>query len=106
MRTYEMYDENEYFIRFQKISPILLYKTDEYSLKKIIYQQKILKDLNDKKITISEFKDLYKKIVDYEISKKIKLEEFKARCNKIINKVKDYQYEDLIKNIDININDH
>ncbi len=77
MRTYEMYDENEYFIKFQRISPTLLYMTDTYSLKKIIYQKNLLNNLNENKITLEEFKNQYQIIINKEIKQQITLENLK-----------------------------
>lgn len=103
MRTYEMYDENEYFIKFQRISPTLLYMTDTYSLKKIIYQKNLLQKLKENKITLSEFKNQYQLIINKEIQKKINLENFKKKVNNIIDIMKLNQYNDLIKHIDSKI---
>ncbi len=100
MRTYEMYDENEYFIKFQRISPTLLYMTDTYSLKKIIYQKNLLNNLNENKITLEEFKNQYQIIINKEIKQKITLENLKKKLNNIVDIMKINQYNDLVKHID------
>jgi hypothetical protein len=100
MRTYEMYDENEYFIKFQRISPTLLYMTDTYSLKKIIYQKNLLNNLNENKITLEEFKNQYQIIINNEIKQKITLENLKKKLNNIVDIMKINQYNDLVKHID------
>lgn len=99
MRTYEMYDENEYFIKFQRISPTLLYMTDTYSLKKIIYQKNLLNNLNENKITLEEFKNQYQIIINKEIKQKITLENLKKKLNNIVDIMKINQYNDLVKHI-------
>ncbi len=100
MRTYEMYDENEYFIKFQRISPTLLYMTDTYSLKKIIYQKNLLNNLNENKITLEEFKNQYQIIINKEIKQQITLENLKKKLNNIVDIMKINQYNDLVKHID------
>lgn len=47
-RTYENYDENEYFLKFHNIHPILMYSTNKYDLQKKELQITLLNKLNDK----------------------------------------------------------
>ena len=50
--TYERYDENEYFIKFNKIHPYLSYSNDEHDKKKLKFQIILLENLKNDIITI------------------------------------------------------
>jgi len=103
-RTWEEYDINEYFIKFLRISPILLYSTDTYNLKKIIYQRNLLDKLHKNKITNDELRKQYQKVIDKEIQKKIHLENFRLKINNVVKLLENQQYNNLIKEIDSYIN--
>ena len=49
--TYENYNENEYFLLFHNIHPILIYSNNEYDKKKKEFQIKLLNDYKDNKIS-------------------------------------------------------
>lgn len=99
MRTYEMYDENEYFIKFLKIHPFLSYATENYDKKKLQLQLNLLKDYELKKITLNDLQIKYTKIIEFEKKQKIYLENVKQN-----HKEKEKEIEiNINKNLCINI---
>lgn len=65
-RTYESYDENEYFLKFLTIHPILIYSSKEVDKKKKEVQLYLLDEFNKENITYDELSKQYNKIIEYE----------------------------------------
>lgn len=89
-RTYENYDENEYFLKFHNIHPILMYSTNKYDLQKKELQITLLNKLNDKLIDEDTLKNIYNDLIKLEIKYK-----------NILNKIQ-YEHKEIEKNIKIN----
>lgn len=84
-RTYELYDENEYFIKFLNIHPILIYSNKLIDIKKLEYQTYLLKLLKNNTITLDELKKKYNNILKIENELKYKLCIIKELNKKIEN---------------------
>jgi hypothetical protein len=89
-RTYENYDENEYFLKFHNIHPILMYSTNKYDLQKKELQITLLNKLNDKLIDEDTLKNIYNDLIKLEIKYK-----------NILNKIQ-YEHKEIENNIKIN----
>ena len=85
MPTWENYDEDEYFLRFHRIHPILIYSENEFDKQKLNLQDKLLIALQNKKISMDDFTKKYKKISKMCINKKIKKD------------TTEYEYKQLMK---------
>ena len=100
--TYEQYDENEYFINFKLVHPILIYAKDAYNLKKKEYQLKLLNRLNNNEITFEQLKETYSELVAKEIEKSIYIEHLKEYYENSIkneNNILEYSILQYINNI-------
>ena len=89
-RTYENYNENDYFLKFHNIHPILVYSNNKYDLKKKELQITLLNKLNNKLINEETFYNIYNDL--------IKLEN---KYDNILNKI-NYEHKEIEKNIKIN----
>ncbi len=87
-RTYEEYDENEYFLKYLSIHPILLYSTNDFDKSKKKYQEHLLNLFNLKHITYDELNNRYNLLLRIENNNNIILEEIKAKHKSIENKIK------------------
>lgn len=76
-RTYERYDENEYFLKFLSIHPILIYSLKEVDIKKKEFQLYLLDEFNKENITYDNLKFKYDKLIEYEKQGKIELDTIK-----------------------------
>jgi hypothetical protein len=90
--THENYDENEYFLRFHNIHPILIYSNNEYDKQKKELQIKLLDEYKNNKITKEQLEINYNMLIDIErqyehkqIQKNIKENNEKLLINYIKN---------------------
>jgi hypothetical protein len=83
--THEIYDENEYFIKFKEIHPYLYYSTDKYNIKKKEFQIKLLDNLKSNMINDDNFKEIYNLVIKKENNKYAYLEQIKYEQRKIID---------------------
>lgn len=66
--TFELYDEDEYFLKFLLIHRSLHYvsfENDNISYNKMLYQEKLLTDYKNKIITKDELQNEYKIYLEY-----------------------------------------
>lgn len=89
-KTHELYDENEYFLKFLIIHPILIYSNKPQDLHKKKFQQYLLDKFNKEEIDYDQLKHKYDIIVNYEQKNKIFLEQIKEEQNQFFNKIKEY----------------
>jgi hypothetical protein len=87
--THENYDENEYFLIFHNIHPILMYSNNKYDIKKKELQIKLLNDYNDNKITKNELKINYNLLLKVETQYKILLDTIECEHKKIQKNIKE-----------------
>ncbi len=87
-RTYEEYDENEYFLKYLSIHPTLFYSTNNFDKYKRKYQEYLLNLFNSEKITYDELTNKYNLLLRIEINNKIILEEIQEKHKSIENKIK------------------
>lgn len=87
--THENYDENEYFLIFHNIHPILMYSNNKYDIKKKELQIKLLNDYNDNKITKDELKTNYNLLLKVETQYKILLDTIECEHKKIQKNIKE-----------------
>lgn len=103
-RTYELYNENEYFLKFLSIHPTLFYSNELVDKKKLQYQQYLLTLYNNKNITIDKLKKKYNDILTIEIELKNKLNKIKQLNKKIENEIENIHNTQLIELLTNNIN--
>lgn len=89
-KTHENYDENEYFLLFNTIHPILIYSNNKYDLKKKKLQIYLLNKLNNKLINKEQLTKIYNNIINLE-------NKYKNMLNQI-----QYEHKEIEKNIKIN----
>ena len=77
-RTHEIYEEDEYFMKFKSIHPYIHYSHNKYNLKKKEFQIKLLEKLQNNIITDEQFKEICRLIIIKENNKKTYLEELKS----------------------------
>lgn len=82
--THEQYDENEYFILFIRIHPYLYYANDEYNIIKREFQETLLNNLKNNKITKTELKILYNEFIKKENEKYFYIENLKQYYSELI----------------------
>ena len=87
-RTYEEYDENEYFLKYLSIHPILIYSTNTFDKYKRKYQEHLLSLFNLEKITYDELNNKYNLLLRIENNNNIVLEEIQEKHKIIENKIK------------------
>ena len=104
-RTYEIYDINEYFVKFLKISPVLQYRNDEYHTKKYELQSKLLKKLYENEITVETLRNTYEDVIQRENDKKKEIWDLKIHAQNIIKEIEDKLDQDLIQAIDQDLAD-
>lgn len=73
-RTYERYDENEYFLKYLSIHPILIHSLKKVDQKKRELQLYLLDELNKKNISYEELNKKYNIIIEHERQGKIVLD--------------------------------
>lgn len=83
-RTYEMYDNNEYFIKFKLIHPQSYYASDDYTIQKKNFQIKLLKKLENNIINETQFIEIYTLLIKKENSKYTYLSNLKLNHKEII----------------------
>lgn len=96
-RTYELYDENEYFLKYLTIHPILIYSNKPLDKKKLEYQQYLLDRYNNKFITYNDLQQKYNNIYNIERKLKNKLIDIQVLNKKIENDIKNNNELQLIK---------
>lgn len=69
-RTYELYDENEYFLKYLSIHPWLRYSTKPTDINKKLFQLQLLEKFNKEEITYDELKNRYEIIINVENNNK------------------------------------
>jgi hypothetical protein len=94
--TYEQYDENEYFLKYLSIHPILIYSNNEYDKNKKKYQEYLLNLFNKEIITYEILKQKYNNLLNIEIQNKILLDEIKEKHKIIENDILNINYKNLI----------
>jgi hypothetical protein len=82
--THEKYDENEYFILFNQIHPYLYYANDEYNLIKREFQNTLLNNFKNNKITKIELNSLYNEFIKKENEKFFYIENLKQHYSELI----------------------
>lgn len=87
-RTYEEYDENEYFLKYLSIHPILIYSNNDLDKYKRKYQEYLLNLFNLEKITYDELNDQYNLLVRIENNNNIILDEIHEKHKNIEKKIK------------------
>lgn len=95
-RTYEDYDENEYFLKYLSIHPILIYSNNNLDKFKRKYQEYLLNLFNLEKITYDELNNRYNLLVRIENNNNIVLEEIQAKHKNIEKKIKNNNEINLI----------
>lgn len=110
-RTYERYDEDEYFMRFFRIHPYLSYvnEDDEINQLKLSIQRRLIELSNDKNIDFSQDKciEKYSKLVNIQTDNKCFLAKTEAEMKKLLKSIKNEMNNNTIdrfKNILNNIN--
>ena len=83
--TYEQYDENEYFLKYLSIHPILTYSNCKYDKKKKKFQLYLLDLFNKEIINYDELQSKYKMLLSAEIDNKILIENIKEKHKNIEN---------------------
>lgn len=81
--TYEQYDENEYFLKYLSIHPILTYSNCKYDNKKKEFQIYLLDLFNKEIINYEELQNKYKILLNVEINNKILIENIKEQHKNI-----------------------
>jgi hypothetical protein len=87
--TYENYNENEYFLLFHNIHPILIYSNNEYDKKKKEFQIKLLNDYKDNKISKKQLEINYNLLLNIEKQYKILLNTIEYEHKKIQKNIKE-----------------
>jgi len=87
--TYENYNENEYFLLFHNIHPILIYSNNEYDKKKKEFQIKLLNDYKDNKISKKQLEINYNLLLNIEKQYKILLNTIEYEHKKIKKNIKE-----------------
>ncbi len=83
LRSYEYYDENEYFLKCLKIHPFLIYSDKSHEIKKKEFQLYLLNKYNLKEITYGELKQIYNNMINFELNQKTYLEDIKKKHKEI-----------------------
>ena len=94
--TYEQYDENEYFLKYLAIHPLLTYSNYEYDKYKKKFQIELLNLFNKEIINYDELQKKYKILLDSEIQNKILIEDIKERHKQIEKSILINNNENLI----------
>jgi hypothetical protein len=94
--TYEQYDENEYFLKYLTIHPILIYSNNEYDKNKKKYQEYLLNLFNKEIINYEILKQKYDYLVNIEIQNKILYEHIKEKHRNIENDIVNNNNKNLI----------
>lgn len=82
-RTYELYDENEYFLKYLSIHPILIYSLKDVDIKKKELQLYLLDEFNKEIITYDKLCDKYKIVMEQEKQGRTALETIKYNHRQI-----------------------
>lgn len=69
-RTYELYDENEYFLKYLNIHPILRYSNKEVDRAKKEFQINLLNKFNQEVINYDELCNIYQNALKIEQNNK------------------------------------
>ena len=104
--TFEVYNENEYFIKFKAIHPYLHYANDKYNLKKKNFQIKLLEKFNNNLITDDQLKKMYTLLILKEHDKYTHLEQLKTIHKKIIKYEENEMNDDIINYIEFIIDEN
>lgn len=96
-KTFEMYDENEYFLKYLAIHPFLTYSIEPLNIKKLEYQKELLNQFNLENITYDELKKNYVKILNIEKMYTNKLETIKLLNKKIEDEIYQNNNKQLIE---------
>lgn len=95
--TYERYNENEYFLKFLAIHPILQYSNDKFDIAKKTLQLSLIKKFNEEKITYDELESKYNVLVNIENKNKNVLDQLKDTHNTIEENIKNILNNNLIE---------
>jgi|Laugresu1bdmlbdd_1035124.scaffolds.fasta_scaffold01856_2 hypothetical protein len=77
-RTYELYDENEYFLKYLSIHPILIYSSNELDKKKKEFQIYLIEKFNNEEINYEQLNTEYNHLLQFEIQEKLNIEQIQA----------------------------
>jgi hypothetical protein len=100
-RTYERFDENEYFLKYLTIHPILIYSFKEVDKKKKELQLFLVDELNKENISYDELSKKYNTIIELERQNKIKLDELRDYHKNIEEMMKTSYETNMIKIYDL-----
>jgi len=95
-RTYEMYNEDDYFMKYLSIHPYLVFSAKLHDIKKREYQTYLLDLFNMEKIDYDELCNKYKIIQRVELSNAHMINVIKADTKKQIEKLENIQNQELI----------
>lgn len=97
--THENYDENEYFLLFHNIHPILIYSNNEYDKQKKELQIKLLDEYKNNKITKEQLEINYNMLIDIERQYSILLNNIEYEHKQIQKNIKENNEKLLINYI-------
>lgn len=98
--TYEMYDYNEYFIKFKSIHPQFHYVIDDYNIQKKKFQINLLKKLKNNDINEKQFIDIYSLLIKKENLKYTYISNLKLNHNEIIKTEENFINDEIINFMD------
>ncbi len=98
LRKYEMYDIDEYFIKFMEISPILLYtnEIDNYNMCKLKLQRKLLHKHADNSLSKEDIVLKYKELIEYANKKKELYSDVQSNFLRILKELENSDKKDEI----------
>lgn len=96
-QTTDLYNEDEYFIKFKNIHPILYYSNKIYDIKKKEFQIQLLQQLTNDQITNDELNEKYNNFISLELKYKIIIDTIEYDHTQILNNMKK-KYEDILIN--------
>ncbi len=88
-RPWEELDTDEYFIKYIRISPILTYSEDDYNIKKLNLQTKLLNKFMNKEISKEDIQKIYSSVIDMQNKISINLSELSYELKKIYKETED-----------------
>jgi len=86
-RTYELYDENEYFLKYLNIHPILTYSDKELDKVKKELQITLLNKFNNELISYEDLQKIYEDILKIENNNKNILYDIQEQHKEIEEKI-------------------
>lgn len=95
-RTHELYDENEYFLKYLNIHPILRYSNREFDKAKKEFQINLLDKFNKELINYDELINIYQNALKIEQNNKILLCNIQEQHKKIEEDISNNMSNDLI----------